>query len=233
MSDRYLSREQARRVYDRIGRVQDLQAFYERRAIEELLAHADFENAHSVFELGYGTGAFAKRVIDDFLPSTSRYVGIDISPKMQALARRRLGAHHTRTDLRLGDGSLLLPFEGGDFDRFVATYVLDLLSDADIELAFREAERVLTPDGRLCLASLTFGDTPAARLVTRLWLAVWSRRPEIVGGCRPLHLADRLDPGAWTIHHRAVVTTTGISSEVLIAASIGGDTSSRHHARRL
>jgi ubiquinone/menaquinone biosynthesis C-methylase UbiE len=232
MADRYLTSEQARRVYDRIGRVQDLQAFYEHRAIEELLAHADFEDARAVFELGYGTGAFAQRVIDGFLPAASRYVGIDVSPKMQALARRRLGSRLVRADLRLGDGSLHLPFEAGTFDRFVATYVFDLLSDADIEFVLREAERVLTPDGRLCLASLTCGETPASRLVTRLWQAVWSHQPELVGGCRPLRLADRLDPDAWTIRHRAVVTTVAVSSEVLVAALAGGHSPGSDGARR-
>ena len=63
---RFLTAEQARRVYARIGRVQDLQSLYEHGATEELLAHAGFEHAQAVFELGYGTGAFAERVLTTF-----------------------------------------------------------------------------------------------------------------------------------------------------------------------
>jgi ubiquinone/menaquinone biosynthesis C-methylase UbiE len=215
---RYLSADQARRVYDRIGRIQDLQAVYEHRATAELLVHADFEHATAVFELGYGTGALAARLLNRHLLAGSHYVGVDVSPKMHELASRRLGGHQERVELRLSDGSLQLGFEDASFDRFVAGYVLDLLSDKDIDLALREAQRLLGSGGLLCLTSLTFGATVAARGVTRLWQAIWSLRPELVGGCRPIRLADRLRPELWTIRHDRVVTTFGISSEVLVAA---------------
>jgi tRNA G46 methylase TrmB len=54
-----LSPEQARRIYDRIGRAQDWQRFYEDAATAELAAHASFGDARAVFELGCGTGRFA------------------------------------------------------------------------------------------------------------------------------------------------------------------------------
>ena len=60
---RYLTAAQTRRVYDRIGRIQDLQAVYEHRAINTLVAHADFTHAHAVCELGHGTGALAERLL--------------------------------------------------------------------------------------------------------------------------------------------------------------------------
>jgi nucleotide-binding universal stress UspA family protein len=58
---RHLTAEPAGRTYDRIGRIQDLQAIHKHHAIRELLTHAAFEHAHAVFELGFGTGALAKR----------------------------------------------------------------------------------------------------------------------------------------------------------------------------
>ena len=87
---RYLTSTQAGRIYDRIGRLQDLQALYEHRAASDLLAHADFEHAQAVLEVGYGTGAFAQRLLERHLPPWSHYAGIDVSPHMHALARRRL-----------------------------------------------------------------------------------------------------------------------------------------------
>ena len=50
--DRYLSPEQAKRFYHRLGPRQDWQAFYENPAINELIAHATFDSAHSLFEFG-------------------------------------------------------------------------------------------------------------------------------------------------------------------------------------
>ena len=47
---------------------------------------------------------------------------------------------------------------------------------------------------------------------------MWSLRPELVGGCGPVHLFDQLDPQTWTLRHHTVVTPLGISSEIVVAA---------------
>ena len=120
-------------------------------------------------------------------------------------------------ELRLVDGSLPLDFAAGAFDRFVASYVLDLLSPDDIRAVLAEAHRLLSPEGSLCLTSLTPGTTPLSRTVTTSWQAVWSRRPALVGGCRPLELLEHVDVRSWAIDHRAVVTSFGVSSEVIVA----------------
>lgn len=213
---RYLTVEQARRTYDRIGRIQDLQAIYEHRAIRELLAHSDFEHAHAVFELGYGTGALARRLLEHHLPTDSRYVGLELSPRMHRLAKRRLRSFGPRAELLLAGGPLQLPLPSSGFDRFLATYVLDLLSPNDISLVITEAHRILAPGGRMCLISLTDGEGWAGKLIARAWAWLWSRYPALVGGCRALELSTYV-PDDWQLEHSAVVTSAGISSEVLVA----------------
>jgi ubiquinone/menaquinone biosynthesis C-methylase UbiE len=214
---RYLTAEQTRRVYDRIGRIQDLQAVYEHRAITALLKHADFVHAHSVFELGHGTGALAERLLRDHLPIDARYSGIDLSPRMRQLATRRLGAYPDRVELRLGNALPQLPYPEARFDRFIAAYVLDLLSPDDITRTLDEAHRVLAPGGLLCLASLTAGTTRPSRLLTRAWQALWSLKPALVGGCRPITITNHLDQNAWTLRHHQTITTLAITSEVVVA----------------
>ncbi len=81
-------------------------------------------------------------------------------------ARGSRRAQHT------SDGSTTLPAADRSCDRFVSTYVLDLLSEDDIRAALRDARRVLVPSGRLCLASLTTGHTPWSRTVCRAWTAM-------------------------------------------------------------
>jgi ubiquinone/menaquinone biosynthesis C-methylase UbiE len=164
---RYLTAEQARRTYDRIGPIQDLQAIYEHRAIRELLAHADFEHASAVFELGFGTGALAKRLLERHLLHDSRYVGLELSPRMHRLAKSRLRPFTPRIELLLSEGSLQLPLPSGEFDRFLATYVLDLLSPGDIRRVLCEAQRVLAPGGLLCMTSLTHGQGSPGKLIAR------------------------------------------------------------------
>ncbi len=55
-------------MYDRIGSLQDSQAFYEDRATGLLLQHGEFSSAESVFEFGCGTGRFALRLLEEYLP---------------------------------------------------------------------------------------------------------------------------------------------------------------------
>jgi ubiquinone/menaquinone biosynthesis C-methylase UbiE len=87
---RYLSPAEAKRFYDRLGSRQDWQDFFENSAINEMIAHAAFDSAHSVFEFGCGTGALAARLLQHHLPAEVRYVGLDISGTMVSLAQERL-----------------------------------------------------------------------------------------------------------------------------------------------
>jgi ubiquinone/menaquinone biosynthesis C-methylase UbiE len=87
---RYLSPEQAAAVYDRVGRWQDTQSFYERPAVDELIRAGQFEVATSVVEVGCGTGALAARLLDAHLPATARYVALEVSATMVGLTQRRL-----------------------------------------------------------------------------------------------------------------------------------------------
>ncbi|GAC1566788.1 MAG: hypothetical protein NVS3B14_10770 [Ktedonobacteraceae bacterium] len=49
--------------------------------------------------------------------------------------------------VRQTSGSLQLDASDSAFDRFVSTYVVDLLPSADIMTLLSEAHRLLTPDG--------------------------------------------------------------------------------------
>ena len=123
-----LNAERARAAYDRIGRLQDTQAFYEEAATRRLAEIGGFDQARSVFELGCGTGRFAARLLRNRLPRTARYRTVEISPKMASLARRRLAGCAPRAEVALIDPpGRVLPGSDGQFDRFVANYVLDLL----------------------------------------------------------------------------------------------------------
>jgi hypothetical protein len=103
------------------------------------------------------------------------------------------------------------------YDRFVSTYVLDLLSDDDIRAVLAEATRLLKPGGLLCLVGLTHGCTPASRVVARVWSAVHRLSPALVGGCRPLDLTPHLQAETWTIRTHRRLSAFGVPSEVVVA----------------
>lgn len=56
MTQRVVTHEQARRIFDVIGRGQDTRPLSERRALDELARRCAFETATAVVEFGCGTG---------------------------------------------------------------------------------------------------------------------------------------------------------------------------------
>lgn len=211
-----LSPSAAQAYYDRFGKKQDSQGFYEDPALDDLIAHAGFQDARSVFEFGCGTGKLAARLLSSHLPSAASYRGCDISPVMIGLAKQRLAVFGERAQATLSDGAVQFPLADHSVDRVVSSYVLDLLSEEDIRRFFSEAHRTLTPDGRVCLASLTRGAGLASRIVSSLWTAVFRLNPAVVGGCRPIDLTFFVDPQRWRVAHQRVVAPFGVPSEVLV-----------------
>jgi ubiquinone/menaquinone biosynthesis C-methylase UbiE len=113
-----------------------------RAALKHLLAHSDFENASAVFELGCWTGRLAECLFKEYLADNANYVGIDISTTIIRIATRRLRNWRGRATVRQADGTAKLPYGDGAFDRFVATYVLDLLPQPVINHVLSEARRL-------------------------------------------------------------------------------------------
>lgn len=169
---RFLTRQEVRTFYDRFGRKQDKQYWYESPATQHLIKHGGFKTAMVVFELGCGTGAFAEEILAHSLPKTERYCGVDISSTMVELTRKRLERFGSRVEVLLTNDALKFDLPDTSVDRFVTNYVLDLLSPDDIRQVLTEAYRLLKPEGRLCVVSLTCGRKGIARLITWLWSTV-------------------------------------------------------------
>lgn len=201
--------------YDQFGSKQDKQKYYEDIALAELLEYARFDTAQSVAEFGCGTGRFAEELLARRLPHDATYWGCDVSGTMIRLSQKRLSHFEDRATLWNSSGEVTLPLKNKSVDRFVSTYVLDILSSEEIHAVMDEAGRVLEKDGLLCLTGLTHGKG----LLSTLWTAFWNLRfvlnPKWVGGCRPVALLDFLE--GWNIVHHRVVVARGISSEVVVA----------------
>lgn len=212
MKPRGLSQGDVEKFYDAFGARQDGAGYYEDVTLAELKRFADFESATSIAEFGCGTGRFAEEMLR---MNKALYWGCDVSGTMIDLSRKRLAQFAERVTLLKSTGEMLLPLPDASADRFVSNYVLDILSADEIEIVLREANRILKPDGLLCLTGLTFGEG----LFSKAWTAFWNLRfdlnPKWVGGCRPVALKEFL--GGWELVHHDVVTARGISSEVVVA----------------
>lgn len=133
--------ERVRRHYDAVaGR-------YDRRiALAEALLFGDgrrwvcAQARGAVLEVAVGTGRNLP-----FYPDDVRLTGIELSPAMLVIARRRARALGREADLRCGDAQRL-DFPDASFDTVVFT--LALCTIPDDRRAVAEATRVLRPGGR-------------------------------------------------------------------------------------
>lgn len=96
-----------------------------------------------VLEVAVGTGLNLP-----FYDAELSVVGVDLSPDMLAIARRRALDTGRDVDLREGDAHDLA-FDDGSFDTVVCTFSLCNIPDTDRALG--EMHRVLRPGGRLIL----------------------------------------------------------------------------------
>lgn len=215
-----LGKDEIREFYDRFGKKQDSQAFYEDPAVEVLIRNAAFDRAEGVVEFGCGTGRFAARLLSEHLSDSAHYWGCDVSGTMVELARIRTRSFGTRAEIVRTDGELSLPLSDSSRDRFVCNYVLDLLAAEEADEIVAEARRILKVGGLVCSVSITDGIGPLSRLVMTLWKGIYALRPSIVGGCRPVHLSRHLVSPGWEIVHQSKVAAFGVASEVFVGRKL-------------
>lgn len=215
-----LDTQKAKEFYDDFGEKQDKQSFYEDTALTTLLDGSHMENANRIFEYGCGTGRFAAQILSENYAAGAYYLGIDISDKMVLLAKNKLESFGTRAEVKISRGETRFENDDSTVDRFVSTYVLDLLDEETIRHILTEAQRILEPNGLLCLAGVTRGVGLFSKVVMKTWETIFRMNASFVGGCRPIELLDYLHGGTWEILLHETVVSFGIASEVLVAKNI-------------
>jgi arsenite methyltransferase len=114
-----------------------------RRLVYEAL---DARPGDRILDVGCGPGFYSRELLDQVGPEGS-VTGIDQSPQMLAVARRRSeGFGNARFEEGDATG---LPVESGRFDRAVSVQVLEYV--ADVPKALAEMHRALRPGGRVVI----------------------------------------------------------------------------------
>jgi ubiquinone/menaquinone biosynthesis C-methylase UbiE len=96
-----------------------------------------------VLEIGCGTGTN----LELFADAGCEISGIDLSPSMTDLAKKKLG---DRADLRLGDASEM-PFADDSFDLVLSFLTLHEMPPEVREPVMEEMNRVVAPEGQLLM----------------------------------------------------------------------------------
>lgn len=116
---------------------------------EALLDLAGLAPGFQLLDVGCGTGTQAIAAWRRVQPGGS-VVGVDVSEKMLAAARRKASRADVEIPFHHADAANL-PFEDGRFDVVTFTTVLHMVPEARRGFCLREAARVLPPGGRLLL----------------------------------------------------------------------------------
>jgi len=164
-----------------------------------------------VLEVAVGGGEFHSMLAKT--AGLRRCVGVDLSAPMLARARKRLEAGGLgRRDLCRAD-ALSLPFGRAAFDILFNLYMLDLLLEEDVPAVLKEFARVLKPGGRLVILSMA----EQSPTVNAIWMWLYGRSPVLVGGCRPVPVAQTLASNGWKISLREQISQGGFRSELILA----------------
>ena len=205
--------EEIPQIYDRLARVYDLwAAITESTARKRALSLAGVVDGESVLELAVGTGQMCAAV-SAADPNGTVY-GVDISRGMLGEAHERVAKiGHERVLLALAD-IRRLPFADGSFDLMLASYVFDLLPQADFHEVLGELRRVGRKASRVVITNMTIGQ----RRRDRFYQWVYRRNPKFLGGCRGVLLAPFLTSEGFDVEERHYLTQFGFPSEILVAA---------------
>jgi ubiquinone/menaquinone biosynthesis C-methylase UbiE len=159
----------AKRNYDRIARVYDLLDLpFEYRRYQPIRRSLFEGLGGNILDAGVGTGRNMP-----FYPPEAEVVGIDLSARMLARARKRQARLGVAAELRLMDATAT-EFPDRRFDHVVATFLFCVLDDDDQLPALRELCRICEPAGDIRLLEYAYSRDPLKRFVMRLW-APWVR----------------------------------------------------------
>lgn len=119
--------------------------------VKALVYELNLAGHEKVLDVGCGSGLLSLEVIRH-LRDGGQFTGIDMSPNMLDLCRRKLtSAGYSNFTLAVGD-SLALDFADGTFDIIVSSNVIPFVGDQDRFV--HEIRRVLKPGGVFGLISL-------------------------------------------------------------------------------
>ena len=209
------ARKATQAAYDRLSRWYDLLAGGSERALrEEGAGRLAVSAGERVLELGFGTG----QTLADLGRAaglTGGAIGVDLSPGMCRVARRRAqrAGCADRVLLVCGDASRL-PVAAGSVDAIFMSFTLEFFADGEIRGVLAECRRALRREGRLCVVAMAEASRP--NLMSRLYGWAHRRFPTYVD-CRPIPAAATLASHGFHVIETARRAVAGLPVEVVVA----------------
>ena len=214
----YRDKPAARKFYDHISRFYDCVAgSFERKYARVALDRLAIENGEMVLEVGFGTGHCLERIAQS-VGEPGEACGLDISPGMLRLTRKRLGKAGwlNRVQLCCGDAAAL-PYADSTFDAAFMSFTLELFDTPEIPEVLEEVKRVLKPKGRLGLVSLS--RSHGEPVILRLYQWAHRRWPQYID-CRPIYVGRLLEDAGYQTQSREPAWLMGLPIDIIVATKV-------------
>jgi ubiquinone/menaquinone biosynthesis C-methylase UbiE len=209
------TRAEARLTYDRISRWYDLlEGIWEERVRHLALKKLDLRVGERVLEIGCGTGHGVLELARA-AGAPGRAYGMDLSPRMLDITRKRIAAAGLEGTAALLRGDAVhLPLAQGALDAVFMSFVLELFDTPEIPLVLSECRRVLCRGGRVCVVSLSRA-CGASRMRD---LYEWGhlRFPRLLD-CRPIFVRRALESEGFECRDAACDSVAGLPVELVLA----------------
>lgn len=101
-----------------------------------------------ILEFGFGTGQ--NLLLGYETMPTAEWMGLDIDPKVVAIAQQKLAKQGIDLNLKLYNGGVF-PFEDNTFDKVFSSLVFHQLDTATKNHCFQELYQVLKPNGQIII----------------------------------------------------------------------------------
>ncbi|MCP8312169.1 MAG: methyltransferase domain-containing protein [Candidatus Methylarchaceae archaeon HK02M1] len=207
------TKEEAKEIYNKLSKFYDYFTIFERRYSERTLDLLSIKRGEIVLEIGFGTGRYLKRMAE-LVGMTSKAYGIDISLGMLEVTKKRLkkAGLMDRVELYCED-ALQIPYEDDMFDAIFMSFTLELFDTPEIPIVLEEARRVLKPNGRLGIVSISNEDGESIPLRVYKW--AHQNFPKHID-CRPIYVEKSIKSAGYEVRCKERVKMFGFPIEIVI-----------------
>jgi len=207
------SETDAETYYSRLSSIYDLLAASEKKFINRGLELLKPISGETILEIGFGTG-HAQLLIGKAV-KTGLSAGVDLSEGMCQAAQKKTAKAGLSDQVSLiRNNSLPIPFPEGVMDGIFSSFTLELFDTPQIPEVLKELKRVLKPDGRLVVVSLS-KDQPLPWM-GRLYERLHTYYPRILD-CRPIPVQSLISEGGFEIIQAQEFSMWGIPVSIVKA----------------